>query len=86
MITRNRGIAIIIALIAGTIGGHWLYLGNITKAVFYFATFVLSVLTTLFVIGLLGLFVLWVFVIIDVYNLSMISDNKFNELYNNGEK
>lgn len=82
MITRNRGTAIIIALLAGHLGIHSLYLGNKSKAMTYLIGFFLSVLTSIFIIGWVGLIIIYSYVLLDVYKLAIMSDSEFNKLYN----
>lgn len=82
MITRNRGTAIIIALLAGHLGIHSLYLGNRNKTMTYLIGFFLSVLMSIFIIGWVGLIIIYSCVLLDVYKLAIMSDSEFNKLYN----
>lgn len=80
---KQRIIAIILALLFGVYGVHWFYLNKNDKGAKYLITTLIGVVTSFLIIGFIPILIICVLSIIDLFEFALMSDEKFNEKFNN---
>lgn len=80
---KQRIIAIVLALLFGVYGVHWFYLNNNNKGLTYLITTIIGFVTSFLIIGLIPLLVISIMSIIDLFQLALMSDEEFNNKFNN---
>ena len=80
---KQRIIAIVLALLFGVYGVHWFYLNKNDKGVKYLITTIIGFVTSFLIIGFIPILVICVLSIIDLFEFALMSDEKFNEKFNN---
>lgn len=80
---KQRIIAIILALLFGVYGVHWFYLNKNDKGAKYLITTLIGFVTSFLIIGFIPILIIGVLSIIDLFEFALMSDEKFNEKFNN---
>jgi len=83
---KEKIIAALLAFFLGEWGIHKFYLNEQAEGKKYLFWCILGILTSWLVIGLIPLLVLWVKKIVDCFSILFMTDNEFNEKYNQGTK
>lgn len=83
---KEKIIAALLAFFLGEWGIHKFYLNEQAEGKKYLIWCIVGILTSWLIIGLIPLLVLWVKKIVDCFSILFMTDNEFNEKYNQGTK
>ena len=81
---KDKTIAIVLAIVLGTYGAHWFYLGNTKRAVWYLCLTLGGLFFSWLLLPALIPLVIWVLSIIDFIKIIQMSDEDFDAQYNSG--
>jgi TM2 domain-containing membrane protein YozV len=79
---KSKITAAILAFFLGALGIHWFYLGKKNQAISYLCVWIISLILSVFAIGLVGLVILGVTALIDGIKLLIMSEEDFDATYN----